>query len=90
MGWFDAGEEKEMFQVRFPEEKVPPCCHQSRGRMENKKKPASVVEPKAVSEGIDNDICEAFSNKLPKEDLLVEGLRMRSQAQDRKRGRMDR
>ena len=37
MEWFDAGEEKEMFQVRFRVEKVPPCCHQSRGRMQDKK-----------------------------------------------------
>jgi len=53
-------EEKETFQVPFPEEKVPPCCHQSRGGMENKKtgKSGSAMsqEPKAVSEEIDNDI----------------------------------
>jgi hypothetical protein len=34
---FDAGGEKEMFQARFPEEKVPPCCHQSKGRMQKKR-----------------------------------------------------
>ena len=33
---FDAEEEKETFQVRLVP-RVPPCCHQSRGRMQEKK-----------------------------------------------------